>query len=724
LSNNVTITGRVVEKNTQQPLEFATIILMNTNDNTIQDGSVTNSNGEFHIETEAGTYTMKIEFIGFSPMLYENILFNKDTAMPVVELEEGAESLSVVEITAEKSTLEYKLDKRVFNVGNDLISKGGSVNDLLNNVPSVAVDVFGAVSLRGNANVRILINGKPSVQTAEGGLAQIPSENIESIEVITNPSAKNDAEGTAGIINIVLKKNKISGFGSSLELTAGTPAYYGVNYNVNYKTNKFNIFSNFRYRNIEALGSRTSLRTNFEDNEILSTLDQRTELERNWSIFNVYLGGDYYINEKNTLTLSYDYRNNITKDFNTSLFNFFDSNRDLTESTASVENYKEPQKSHQLDLNYIKDFQKEGKKLNINFQYTLGNESENTDLTEEQLFQNSSTGINLSSRNIESFEDLLIQSDLKNPITNNSFFEVGIKGEMRKIFSDYKVFENSVVVDSLDNALNYKEKIYGAYAQYGNSEHKFQYLIGLRAEHANTESVARETEFNNSKKYTDLFLTLHLTYQFNETTNLQASYSRRIQRPNFPQINPFNGISDRRNVRIGNPDLDPMYTNSFELATLKTWSRFTLNPSIYYQHTTNFFEMLVFSDNEEFSISKPVNSGTEKRFGAELVSTYSPYKWWRLMAEINYYAFEQEGIFNVSNHAFTTRLNSTIKTGKWSFQKNIDYRGARQSGQTLTKSQSRVNLGISKDIWKDKATITLNVNNLFGALNFERFITG
>lgn len=178
-SNNVTITGQVMEKNTQQPLEFATIILMNANDNSILDGSISNSNGEFNIEAKAGTYSVKIEFMGFNPILIENILIDENITLPVVQLEEDAENLSTVEITAEKSTIEYKLDKRVFNVGNDLISKGGSVNDLLNNVPSVAVDVLGTVSLRGNQNVRVLINGKPSVLTTEGGLEQIPSESIE-----------------------------------------------------------------------------------------------------------------------------------------------------------------------------------------------------------------------------------------------------------------------------------------------------------------------------------------------------------------------------------------------------------------------------------------------------------------------------------------------------------------------------------------------------------------
>jgi outer membrane receptor protein involved in Fe transport len=301
---------------------------------------------------------------------------------------------------------------------------------------------------------------------------------------------------------------------------------------------------------------------------------------------------------------------------------------------------------------------------------------------------------------------------------------MGIKGEIRNINSDYKVWDNTVLIDSLDNLLKYNERIYGAYVQYGNRENKLQYLLGLRAEYANTGSTDRKNKFKTAKSYTDLFPTAHFTYNFNDATNMQLSYSRRIRRPSFWHLNPFGGISDRRNIRVGNPDLNPMYTNSFELGFLKRWSKFTFNPSVYYQKTTNVFETLVTPNVDGALISKPINSGTENRFGTELAIRYSPYKWWRLSSEFNYYSFNQRGLYTIDDSTWSTRLNSRMKFSKLTLQSSFNYNAERQSGQIFTEAQYRVNLGISKDIWSDKATVTLNMNNILDSRVRKQLITG
>lgn len=301
---------------------------------------------------------------------------------------------------------------------------------------------------------------------------------------------------------------------------------------------------------------------------------------------------------------------------------------------------------------------------------------------------------------------------------------MGVKGEIRNIDSDYKVWDNTVLIDSLDNVLKYKERIYGAYIQYGNRENKLQYLLGLRTEHSNTGSTDNKNQFTTDKNYTDLFPTAHLTYSFNQATNLQLSYSRRIRRPSFWHLNPFGGISDRRNIRVGNPDLNPMYTNSFEIGLLKRWSKFTFNPSVYYQRTTNVFETLVTANSFGALVSKPINSGTEKRYGAELAIRFSPYKWWRLSSEFNYYGFNQRGIYTVDNNTWSTRLNSRMKFSKLTIQSSFNYIGERQSGQMITEAQYRADIGISKDFWSDKATLTLNMNNILDSRETRQLITG
>jgi len=724
MSKNVTISGKVLDKLTQEPLEYATVILLSTNNNEIIAGSTTNEKGEYSFETLAGTYAIRVEFMGFKNYLIKKILLNENLKLPNISLEESSEQLNAIKLTAEKSTIEYKLDKRVFNVGKDLISKGGSATDILGNVPSVNVDAAGAVSLRGNSNVRVLINGKPSVLTTNNGLEQIPAENIEKVEVVTNPSAKYDAEGTAGIINIILKKNKRSGFGSSLQLTTGTPANHGINYNVNYKTEKINLFSNLGYRYLNFEGEGLYYRTNFENNSISSTLDETIEMKRNRKRLNLYFGGDYYINDKNTLTLSYYHRNNVSKNEVNYDFNFLDANQNLESVLTAKENYKEPQKANQIELNYEKSFDKTGKKFTINLQYDFWNDDENESIVQQELFPTITTLTTLKSRDIESSKDFLFQSDYKLPVSDKAHLEMGIKGEVRRINSDYKVWDNEVLVDSLDNLLRYDEGIYGAYLQYGNRKRKFKYLLGLRAEHSNTKSSDRKNQYNTNKSYTKLFPTVHLTYSINDATNLQLSYSRRIRRPSFWHLNPFGGISDQQNIRIGNPDLNPMYTNSFEFGTLKRWSKFTLNPSIYYKRTTNLFETLIKTNDDNVLISQTVNSGEEDRIGAELLSTYSPYKWWRLSGEINYYSFTQRGIYNIDDNTWFTRLNSRFKFSKMSFQTSFNYRAANQSGQTNSESQYWANLGMSHDFLGDRATLTMNVNNVFNSRDNKQIIQG
>lgn len=725
LTAQVTIKGKVLEQNSNQPLEFATVILTNPATKQIIAGETTDQNGEYTIKTKQGTYDIKVEFIGFKNKSIQNIFLSKNQTIPTFFLEEDAEKLDEIEVTAEKSTTEYKLDKRVFNVGKDLISKGGSVNDILNNVPSVNVDIEGAVSLRGNPNVRILINGRPSVLTANNGLESIPSETIEKVEVITNPSAKYDAEGTAGIINIILKKNKKGRFGSSLQVTTGIPDNHRMNYNLNYKKEKFNLFSNLGYRYMKFDGSGFLNRTNFNaTNNPISFSNRTTQSTRSRSTFNIYFGSDYYINDKNTITLSYYHRNNLSKNSVSYEFDFLNSAQQTDNKLSTEEFYREPQKANQIEFNYVKTFDKKGQKFTLNLQYDFWNDDENEFVKEQQLFPANATINTLQSRDIESSKDFLFQSDFKLPITKKSHIEMGIKGELRNIDSDYKVWDNTVLIDSLDNLLRYQERIYGAYVQYGNRKNKLQYLLGLRAEHANTGSTDRKDQFRTDKSYTDFFPTAHLTYNFSQATNLQLSYSRRIRRPSFWHLNPFGGISDRRNIRVGNPDLDPMYTNSYELGFLKRWSKFTVNPSVYYQKTTNVFETLVTANSFGALVSKPINSGTEKRFGAELAVRFSPYKWWRLSSEFNYFSFTQRGIYTVDDNNWSTRVNSRMRFSKLTIQTSFNYQGERQSGQIFTEAQYQANMGISKDFWNDKATITLNMNNIFDSRVRKQLITG
>ncbi|MFL1895235.1 TonB-dependent receptor domain-containing protein [Aquimarina sp. 2-A2] len=725
--NNLSITGTILDKSTQEPLPFATIILLQSN--TIVTGASTDQDGTFDLTTKRGNYTIQLEFMGYETVILPKQSYQESINLGTLYLEETIEQLDAIAITAEKSTVEYKLDKKIFNVGEDLISKGGSVGDVLNNVPSVTVDAIGAISLRGNPNVRILINGKPSVLTANNGLDQIPADTIEKVEISTNPSSRYGAEGTAGIINIVLKRNKKGGFGSSIQATMGYPKNYGVNYNFNYKTKKFNIFSNLSHRNLRFPGSMTYFQTNLSDQGSASFIEQDVSLERNYKLNTVYVGGDYYINENNTLTFSYYLTNNISNQNVTYLYDFLTSDKELDKTIKATNTYEEPQNANQIEVNYVKTFQNPDKKLTANIQYDFWNDDENENISEQEIFPTEKAKQHIRSRDIESSKDLLVQSDYAMPVFKNSQLEMGVRGEIRRINSDYKVWTNNLLVDSLDNLLRYDEKIYGAYVQYGNKDNKFEYAIGLRVEHSNTKTKDRKNLFKNHKKYTDLFPTVHLTYNFSEKQSLQLSYSKRITRPRFWQLNPFGGIADRNNIRYGNPDLNPMYTHSFELALLQRWNRFTMNPSVYYQRSTNIFEMITFATSDNVISTLPVNLGIENRYGFELVSTYSPFQWWRLSGEINLYGFDQTGTFenkdyNTRDSAWTSRINSSLKFTKFSVQTTFNYTGARTSGQTYTRDVAWLNLSLSKDFLSDRMSLTVNAYNLFNSRITKQSITG
>lgn len=720
----VTVKGAVLEKNNQKPIELASIAFLDTETNAIIQETTSDIKGNFETKIKSGKYKVQFSFLDFQPVTLNQVQLSEDKHIGKIYLEEKkTKVLDEVVVQSEKSSIETRLDKKIFNVGKDLVSKGGSANDILNNVPSVSVNALGAVSLRGNSSVRILINGKPSVMTQNNGLEQIPAETIERVEVITNPSAQYDAQGASGIINIILKKNKVNGFGSSISATAGIPNNNSLGVNMNYKKEKFNIFTDIRYGRVSVEGNDKLFRTTHEDDAVTGYIDQKTDRNRNFNRFNLYLGSDYYINQHNTLTLSYYHRNSTTKNDVNYQFDYLDAGKNLTQSIHAREKYKEPQKSNQIELNYVKTFDKKGKKITANIQYDFWNDDENEFITETTEFPTPSLRT-LKSRDIESSKDVVFQSDISFPLSEKSKFDVGIKGEIRRINSDYEVWDDAVQVDTLTNLLHYDERIFGLYSQYSNGYKKFQYQIGLRAEHLNTGSSDLKDEFKTDKNYTRLFPTLHLTYEFKNNFNLQLSYSRRIDRPTFYQLNPFGGIADRRNIRIGNPDLNPMYIDSYELGTLYKWEKFTINPSVYHQHTINLFDITVTRNADDYLIEKPVNLGTENRYGFEVNATYAPFKWWFLSSDFNFYKYDQKGLFTVSDQTWTSKLNSRVKFKSWTVQNNFNIIGGRKSGQIESQEQLWADMAVAKEFWKEKASVTFKVDNIFDSRISKDYIRG
>ncbi len=724
-----TITGKVMDKTTQQPLEYATITILDTKTNKVLEGGITNGKGNFSLNIGKGVYNINVEFISFKSYTLKDVSIEKDMNLGTISLEEDLEALGEVEIIAEKSTVELKLDKKIFNVGKDLLSQGGTVNDILDNVPSVSVDAGGGISLRGNGNVRILINGKPSALVANNGLDQIPAETISKVEVITNPSARYEAQGTAGIINIILKKNKKGGLSGSVQLGAGDPREYRANLNLTYKTDKVNFFTNVGYRNSNYFGEGTSHQA-VTNNGITTGLTQNNDQDRNDNAHNVFFGGDYYINDKNTLTASF-YHTFLRNTDETRLnYSFLDATGSIDSTISRIENYKEPQNFNRLEMNYVKTFDKKGQKLEMDVQYDFWNDDEQERIRQQRTLPTTTEFTTINSDDVESSKDFLFQANFVSPLTETSRLETGFRGEIRRITSDYMVHIDDQLVPNLDNELDYNERIYGVYAQYGDKIGKFSYLLGLRVEHSDIGIDDQKQLFNDNKNYTNLFPTAHFSYKLAERTDIQLSYSRRINRPGFWQLNPFGGLTDFRNLRAGNPDLNPMYTNSFEVAFLKRWGKFSINPSVYYQHTTDYFNFVTNQTADGNFITFPVNLDAEDRIGFELSTTYNPFKWWRISGDFNFFQYDQRGDFEGQNfdtkdENWFARINSRMRFKKGlSMQTSFNYRGRNQNGQTLQKAQYFADFGISKDIFGDKGAISLNVRNIFDSRIRDAVVTG
>lgn len=717
----VIVTGKVLEAKTKQPIENVGITVLSPIDQKIIKGISTDKNGEFAIDVIPGKYHIKIDFFSFKSILLENKEVNANLDLGNVLLQEDVKLLKSVNVFGEKSSIELNLDKKVFNVGKDLLSKGGNATDILNNVPSVNVDANGAVSLRGNSGVSVLINGKPSMMSMNKGLEQIPASNIEKVEVITNPSAKYEAQGGAGIINIVLKKNSLTGFNGSLQAGGGHPNIYNGNVNLSYKTEKINLFSNVGMRvrdfNIRDERVQTTIK-----NTVKSVLFQKNLTNRRDDSYNFYLGGDYYINPKNTLTGSFYHSTLILNNKIDYTYNYFNANNTRDSNIYRFEHYKEPKKYNQLELYHVKTFNNKDKKWTTSLQYDFWNDDENQNINQQKLFPISSSINNLVTNNIESSNDIFIQSDFVTTIGENGSFETGIRSDLRALRSEYTARSNGILLAQYVNKLNYDENLFSGYMQFGNKINKLNYLLGLRAELSVIGISDRIGSFDDKKNYINLFPTAHLVYNLQKNTDLQLSYSRRINRPQFWQLNPFGGLSDIRNLTIGNPDLNPTYTNSFEFALQKKWSKFNVTPSVYYANTKNYFQYVLKQTADGSFLRTPINLDEEERYGLEVSSTYSPFSWWRLSLNFNYYGFKQEGEFEgikyrSNDKMWTTQLNTRINLPKnLAIESIFSYRGKFQDIQSLNKAQYRANMAISKDVFKEKMTLSVAVNNIFNSI--------
>ncbi len=737
-----TVIGTVVDSEHQTPLEFATITLFSRRDSSIAEGIITDETGKFLIETKAGLYFAKIEFIGYRPFTIDEIRLNRDNLkadLGVIQLSGDAEMLEEIEVVGEKSTFTMSLDKRVFNVGKDLTNSGANAAEILDNVPSVTVDVEGNVELRGSGNVRVLINGKPSGMIGVGdtrGLQNLAGGIIDRIEVITNPSARYDAEGMAGIINIILKEERAGGLNGSFDFTLGYPELYGTAINLNYRKDKLNFFTTYGLRYNNSPGGGDLFQRATRDNITFIT-DQSRDFDRSGLSHNFRFGSDYFFNEKSILTVAFNY--NISDDKNENRVIYRDFIGDL-DSPIGINDRSEIEGEDdqrlEYEVTYRKDFARKGQKFTVNFNYQNNNETESSDFVERLLNPDGSLkgdpDIIQFSENAEGEKRAILSADYIHPFGKDGKFEVGLRTSYREIKNDFLVQEETdaglAVINGLSNNFIYDEGVYAVYAIYGNKAGKFSYQVGLRNEYSDVETLLLNNNEKNPRDYNNLFPSGFLGYQLSETASFQASYSRRIRRPRFWDLNPFFTFSDSRNFFSGNPNLNPEFTDAYELGFMKNFNKGSIASSIYYRHTTDVITRLLTPDTLGGTIRRPENLATENNFGLEINGSYEPIRAIRMNANVNLFRSITEGMSNgqdFSADAFSMRGRLSSKV---TFSKNFDgqftynFRGPRNTTQGRTLAVHSLDIGMAHDILKGNGTLALSVRDVFNSRKWRSII--
>jgi outer membrane receptor protein involved in Fe transport len=741
---DIKIEGKVVEEDTNIPLEYATITLKAVSSNKVITGGITDSKGKFSIEVPTGVYNIFVEYISYKAKEYLNKSLTKSINLGTVSLALDVASLEEVTVTAERTTVEIKLDKKIYNVGKDLTVRGGTVSDVLDNVPSVSVDVEGNVALRGNDDVRILINGKPSGLVglnSTDALRQLPAESIEKVEVITSPSARYDAEGTAGILNIILRRSKLQGLNGAVTVNGGYPWQAGVSGNINYRTGDLNFFntSGYSYREVPGNSFTKTEFFNDDDPNTFSTEDRNFDRIRKG--LNTNFGLEWYVNETSSITTSIVYRNSDNESNTSNNTLLVDENGTTLEHFLRRDPELEDDRNVQYSLNYDKQFNGDSQhKLTFAFQYEDSQEVEESFIVNES-FTNNSAPIDEHVITDENQEEIFLQLDYVKPVGENGQFELGYRGQFQNLNTDFLVEQfddntNSFVNNTgLTNNLDFTQHINAFYSQYGNKiGEKFSYLLGLRYESTRiTIDQATSGDFNK-KDFQQLFPTVNLAYEISEKENFTLGYNRRIRRPRSRFLNPFPSRSSPTNLFQGNPNLNPSISDAFDIGYLNKLGKLTLNGSVYYQHAKNIFSFVRRTTGETINVGGseipitargPVNLATNDRYGGEITATYRPNKKFNLNANINLFHSVTKGVFEdqdfgAENFSWFARLNS-----KYTLPANIEwqtrmfYRGPSENAQNKRKGIFSTDLAFSKDLFKDKASLAFRISDVFNIRKFR-----
>ncbi len=731
------VSGKVVDKTLNQPIAYAAIVIKSRDESGAVTGGITQEDGTFEVkDLPQGELTFEVQFIGYRTHSQPITISRKNRKLDLgtIVLEEEAEELSGVEVVGERTTIEQKIDRKVINVGKDLTTAGATASDIMNNIPSVNVDQqTGELSLRGNSNVRVMVDGKLSNVPVAQLLRQIPSTSIKSIELITNPSAKYNPEGMSGIINIVLHKNANIGFNGTLNtgLTKGQEAKFNSSLDLNYRNGKFNLYGNYGNNIGKYVNNGFIFRTVENSEQIFDFFDNnKSHLYK--------LGVDFFLNDNNTISF-FTNQNRYNGEFDgiTDVL-YYD---DLARNTTQFFNSVQENSSEQYNFDYKMKFKKEGHNIELEVDYNKFKNDEDADFK--------STGTTVFP-NYKDFVDTkrtqtIANLDYVNPLDSISKLEVGLEARIFETNVDYastglSFNSNGNLIPTPTTDFVYGMDIYSAYATFGQNYKKWSYQAGIRVEDvevkADTNAVRAFTD-----NYTQIYPSAFLTYSPSEKNQFQLSFSRRVDRPGLSQVNPIREWATPLISSFGNPNLVPQFTNSYEANYTRRFEKGSVTGGVFYRTIKDEINRAVYVDRLDLNkmILTYDNFDNTSAYGIEISTNYKPLKWWSINGSFDLFSQTQRGIterlvgsnstatvddivierLEVQNTGWNLRMNNSFKASKkLTFQLFGFYRGRNQNIQFKIKPMYFVNTGARYSFAKGKGTFSLNFNDVFNTMRF------
>ena len=752
------IKGIVMDGELGGPLEFVTVQVKAKGSDKIVQGSVTGSDGNYTIGgLKKGEYVVTFSYIGYEEVS-KNISISSDNqilSLGELTLAEDANQLGEVEVVAKRPQMRFEIDRKVFDATQDIAAEGGSASDLLSNIPSVEVDNEGLVSLRGNSSVTIWINGKASGLTADNQadiLDMMPAGDIKQVEVITNPSARYSPEGTAGIINIILKDDRKPGYYGSVKVGADTDGGYQASGNINYSSSKVDAYANLNYRNREFKGGGITSRLNTTDNSFLDQTNDSKRQHNNW--FGRF-GATWHITKSDDLAFNVTGMTGGGDNSENIHYNSIDSQKNTIYTSDRITNGDSDMKMYNLELNYVHKFSE-----NSNIDLMVSNNQWRRDgmniFRQSTVYTDPSQTANpLYQTQENEIKDKTweVQADYTNKISDMARIEAGYKGTFQRNASPVDTYTGTTAEDirqdeSLYNRFLYNQDVHALYMTYGGKWNKLSYQAGLRGEYwrVDTRSLDFDQEFNGKasetfeKDYFKLFPSAFISYALPKNNELQVNYTRRLRRPWGGQLNSFRNVSDASNISFGNPELTPEYSHSFELNYIKSWeSGHTLSLSGYYRSTDDVIQRIRFlntEDNVMYTTSE--NVAKSQASGLEIVGKDKLFKILDLTTTVNLYYSKLDGFSYLPQGAETPVIGDTDESFAWnvrmianlslpwgvSLQGTGNYNSKQLMAQGHREPNYSVDLGLRKSFLSDRLTLSINARDLLDSRKFRTVTAG